>query len=32
MYNINMEYIKKAESFIESKLDYPLTNPYIWLY
>lgn len=29
MYNINMEYIKNAESFIESKLDYPLTNPYI---
>jgi hypothetical protein len=29
MYNINMEYIKKAESFIESKIEYPLTNPYI---
>lgn len=24
-----MEYIKKAESFIESKIDYPLSNPYI---
>jgi hypothetical protein len=24
-----MEYIKKAESFIESKIEYPLTNPYI---
>jgi len=29
MYNINMEYIKQAESFIESKIDYPLSNPYI---
>lgn len=33
MYNINintiMEYIRKAESFIESKIDYPLSNPYI---
>jgi hypothetical protein len=24
-----MEYIKQAESFIESKIDYPLSNPYI---
>jgi hypothetical protein len=24
-----MEYIKKAETFIQSKIDYPLSNPYI---